>query len=78
MHTQLIPIPMFLSHYVFTLTFFKGWMMICVIWLFIAAFITSILPLYESRRAMGTIVGGVVLDLRGIIKERQRCKDGTR
>ncbi|PCH38689.1 hypothetical protein WOLCODRAFT_38226, partial [Wolfiporia cocos MD-104 SS10] len=56
----LIPIPMFLSHYVFSLTFFKGWVIICVIWLFIAAFITSILPLWESRRAMTQIARGVI------------------
>ena len=64
LHAQLIPIPMFLSHYVFSLTFFKAWMIICVIWLFIAAFITSVLPLCESRRAMGAIVRGVILALR--------------
>lgn len=63
MHTQLIPVPMFLSHYVFSLTFFKAWMIICVIWLFIAALITSVLPLCESRQAMSAIVLGVVRDL---------------
>ncbi|KAI0736599.1 Sodium:solute symporter family-domain-containing protein [Fomitopsis betulina] len=59
----LIPVPMFLSHYVFSLTFFKAWMIICVIWLFIAALITSVLPLCESRQAMSAIVLGVVRDL---------------
>ncbi|GBE80408.1 Sodium:solute symporter family-domain-containing protein [Sparassis latifolia] len=59
----LIPIPLFLSHYVFSLRFFKAWIIICVLWLFVAAFITSILPVWESRRAMIEIVRGVVRDV---------------
>ncbi|KAH7912992.1 Sodium:solute symporter family-domain-containing protein [Hygrophoropsis aurantiaca] len=58
----LIPIPMFLSHYVFSLTFFKAWVIICVIWLFVAACITSVLPLWESRAAMADIFRGLVRD----------------
>ncbi|KAH9925239.1 Sodium:solute symporter family-domain-containing protein [Fomitopsis serialis] len=61
----LIPIPMFLSHYVFSLAFFKAWVIICVIWVFVAAFITSVLPLYESRQAMVEISRGVVRDVFG-------------
>ncbi|KZT03538.1 Na+/solute symporter [Laetiporus sulphureus 93-53] len=61
----LIPIPMFLSHYVFSLRFFKGWIVLCVMWLFVAAFITSVLPLWESRRAMVEIAKGVVRDAFG-------------
>ncbi|EIW86874.1 hypothetical protein CONPUDRAFT_24894, partial [Coniophora puteana RWD-64-598 SS2] len=56
----LIPIPMFLTHYVFSLTFFRAWLTLCVIWLFVAASITSILPLWESRAAMGDIYRGIV------------------
>ena len=56
---------MFLSHYVFSLTFFKAWMIISITWLFIAAFITSVLPLLESRQAMGTFLGGVIRDING-------------
>jgi len=61
----LIPIPMFLSHYVFSLNFFKAWVIICVIWLFTAAFITSLLPIWESRRAMVDIFNGLVRDVFG-------------
>ena len=56
---------MFLSHYVFSLAFSKAWMIISITWLFIAAFITSVLPLLESRQAMGTILGGVIRDISG-------------
>ncbi|KAH9949092.1 Sodium:solute symporter family-domain-containing protein [Amylocystis lapponica] len=61
----LIPIPMFLSHYVFSLRFFKAWVIICVVWLFTAAFITSILPIWESRRAMIDIGSGLIRDSFG-------------
>ena len=40
-------------------------MIISITWLFIAAFITSVLPLLESRQAMGTILGGVIHDISG-------------
>ncbi|KIJ64934.1 hypothetical protein HYDPIDRAFT_89896 [Hydnomerulius pinastri MD-312] len=65
----LIPIPMFLSHYVFSLTFFKAWVIICIIWLFIAASITSVLPLWESRHAMADIGRGL---LRDVFKQRRK------
>ncbi|KAG0691799.1 hypothetical protein DFH29DRAFT_818901, partial [Suillus ampliporus] len=63
--SQLIPIPMFLSHYVFSLNFFKGWIIICVAWLFVSAGITSILPLWESRVAIKDIFLGMVRDMFG-------------
>lgn len=61
----LIPIPMFLSHYVFSLNFFRGWIIICVMWLFVAAGITSVLPLWESRAAIKDIFLGMVRDMFG-------------
>ncbi|OAX44409.1 Na+/solute symporter [Rhizopogon vinicolor AM-OR11-026] len=61
----LIPIPMFLSHYVFSLSFFKGWIIVCVLWLIVAACITSVLPLWESRLAMKDIFLGVIRDVFG-------------
>ncbi|EGN99399.1 hypothetical protein SERLA73DRAFT_108889 [Serpula lacrymans var. lacrymans S7.3] len=61
----LIPIPMFLSHYIFSLKFFKGWVIVCVIWLFISALITSVLPLWESRKAISDISRGMIRDTFG-------------
>ncbi|KAL6305582.1 hypothetical protein BKA93DRAFT_692847, partial [Sparassis latifolia] len=56
----LIPIPMFLSHYVFSLHFFRAWVVISVLWLFVAALITSILPVWESHDAMINICRGII------------------
>ncbi|KAF8846221.1 Na+/solute symporter [Paxillus ammoniavirescens] len=61
----LIPIPMFLSHYIFSLAFFKGWIIMCVLWLFVAACITSVLPLWESRVAIANILKGLARDTVG-------------
>lgn len=70
--SQLIPIPLFLSHYVFSLGFFKGWIIICVAWLFVAACITSVLPLWESRRAIKDIFSGVIRDVfGGAVRKRE-------
>ncbi|KAH7907163.1 Sodium:solute symporter family-domain-containing protein [Hygrophoropsis aurantiaca] len=59
----LIPIPMFLSHYIFSLQFFRAWVVISVVWLFVAACITSVLPLWESRQAIMDIGRGLTRDL---------------
>ncbi|PCH42903.1 Na+/solute symporter [Wolfiporia cocos MD-104 SS10] len=61
----LIPIPLLLSHYVFSLNFFKAWVIITIVWLFVAASITSILPIWESRVAMIEIGKGLIADLCG-------------
>ncbi|GAD98264.1 hypothetical protein AN7373.2 [Paecilomyces variotii No. 5] len=45
----LIPIPMFLSHYVFSKGFFIGWVVISFIWVFGAVGLCGILPIWETR-----------------------------
>ena len=44
----LIPIPMFLSHYIYSEGFFLGWVIISFIWVFFALGSCAILPLYEA------------------------------
>jgi Na+/proline symporter len=44
-----IPIPMFLSHYVFSKPFFTAWIVISFIWVFSAMFMCGILPIWETR-----------------------------
>jgi hypothetical protein len=45
----IIPIPMFLSHYVFSRPFFTAWVVISFIWVFSALFMCGILPVWETR-----------------------------
>lgn len=44
----LIPIPMFLSHYVFSQGFFVAWVVITFIWVFCSTAITVVLPVWEA------------------------------
>ncbi|KAJ9606800.1 hypothetical protein H2200_008810 [Cladophialophora chaetospira] len=45
----LIPIPMFLSHYIFSKGFFTAWVVISFIWVFASSLISVILPIFETR-----------------------------
>ncbi|RFU24416.1 hypothetical protein B7463_g11916, partial [Scytalidium lignicola] len=44
----LIPIPMFLSHYIYSPGFFLGWVIISFMWVFLALGTCAILPIYEA------------------------------
>jgi Na+/proline symporter len=46
----LIPIPMFLSHYIFSKSFFTAWVIVSFIWVFGAMTLCGILPILETRR----------------------------
>ena len=65
----LIPIPMFLSHYIFSQGFFTAWVIISFIWVFCSAAITTILPLWETAEFFGDFFKEVGVDLRGRKKE---------
>lgn len=56
----LIPIPMFLSHYVFSQGFFTAWVIITFIWVFCSAAITTILPLVEASAFFKTLFKAVL------------------
>lgn len=45
----LIPIPMFLAHYIYSEKFFTGWVVISFIWVFASLAICGILPIWETR-----------------------------
>lgn len=45
----LIPIPMFLSHYIYSPQFFTAWVVISFIWVFASLMICGILPIWETR-----------------------------
>ncbi|KAI4085775.1 MAG: hypothetical protein LQ344_008144, partial [Seirophora lacunosa] len=44
----LIPIPMFLSHYIFSQGFFTAWVIITFVWVFCSTAISVILPIWET------------------------------
>lgn len=45
----LVPIPMFLSHYVFSEGFFVAWVILTFIWVFASTGISCLLPIWETR-----------------------------
>ena len=61
----LIPIPMFLSHYIFSEHFFLAWVIISFIWVFSSTFISVCLPIWETRTFFKQLVGEMVGDIRG-------------
>ena len=54
---------MFASGYVFSVKFFTGWVVVSIIWSFSSAFVTCLLPLWESRDALKSIAQQIVDDL---------------
>ncbi|KIW50039.1 hypothetical protein PV05_11663 [Exophiala xenobiotica] len=46
----IIPVPMFLSHYIYSKSFFTFYVVISFIWVFAALFICGILPIWETRQ----------------------------
>jgi urea-proton symporter len=61
----LIPIPMFLSHYVFSKAFFTAWIVISFIWVFASSLISVILPIWETRGFFVVLWRQVLGDVRG-------------
>ncbi|KAH8658775.1 Sodium:solute symporter family-domain-containing protein [Tricladium varicosporioides] len=66
----IIPIPMFLSHYIFSVGFFKGWVAVSFIWVFFALFTCAILPTWEARgfflETWGAVMGTRILEVEGV------------
>ena len=56
----LIPIPMFLSHYVFSQGFFTAWVVITFVWVFCSTAIAVILPVWETAGFFGNLYREVV------------------
>ncbi|EPE36160.1 solute symporter family transporter [Glarea lozoyensis ATCC 20868] len=53
----IIPIPMFLSHYIFSRGFFLGWIVIGFLWVAFALGVCGILPVWEGRGFLGGLWG---------------------
>lgn len=61
----ILPIPLFLSHYIFSKGFFTFWIVLGILWAFVGAFITVVLPLWESRHSLVFVGRGIIADLSG-------------
>ncbi|KAI1611862.1 SSS family solute:Na+ symporter [Exophiala viscosa] len=69
-----IPVPMFLSHYIYSKTFFTFYIAVSFIWVFAALFMCGILPIWETRHFWVELFG----ELTGKKKVVEgRPKDGN-
>ncbi|KAJ7108732.1 solute symporter family transporter [Mycena epipterygia] len=59
----LIPIPMFLSHYIFSQRFFTAWVVISFIWVFCSAAISTVLPIVEASTFFKQLTRDIGADL---------------
>jgi Na+/proline symporter len=59
------PIPMFLSHYVFSREFFTFWVAISMIWAICATVAIALYPIFESRAGIVELCTGMFNDLKG-------------
>ncbi|KAL7413855.1 urea transporter [Mrakia frigida] len=59
----LIPFPLFGSSVVFGVKAFTFWVVLALVWAFVAAFIVVLYPLYESRSGLAHIFKGLYLDI---------------
>lgn len=55
----LIPIPMFLSHYIFSEGFFTAWVIVSFVWVFSSAAISIVLPVWEVRGFLSGLAGEI-------------------
>lgn len=54
------PLPMYGSKYVFSKSFFTGWVVVAIIWIFVSIILVGLLPLWESRDTIFYTVKAIV------------------
>ncbi|GAA5807575.1 hypothetical protein MFLAVUS_000940 [Mucor flavus] len=59
------PLPMFFSRYVFSKSFFTGWVVVSIIWVFISTIAVGIYPIYESRETLASVFREIWRDVTG-------------
>ncbi len=59
------PMPMFGSGYIFSKSFFKGWVVVGIIWIFISSLIVNIFPLWQGRYDIYNCWRGMYWDVTG-------------
>jgi len=66
------PMPLFGTGYVFNKSFFTGWVVVGIIWLFFSTAVVVFLPLWQSRRTISHTFKSVVADITGKGTKRGR------
>ena len=66
------PMPLYGSGYVFSKSFFTGWVSVGILWLFASLFMVGLFPLWEGRHSMANTFKGIYKDLSGRGGARKR------
>lgn len=59
------PMPLFGTGYVFNKSFFTGWIVVGIIWLFFSTGVVVFLPLWQSRATIKHTIKSVIADVTG-------------
>jgi urea-proton symporter len=59
------PMPLYGSGYIFSKSFFTGWVSVGILWLFGSAFCVALYPLWEGRHSMAHTFKSIFLDITG-------------
>ncbi|CAO0797362.1 unnamed protein product [Mucor circinelloides] len=59
------PLPMFFSKYVFSKSFFTGWVVVSIIWVFMSTFAVGVYPVYEARHTIASMAREMWRDITG-------------
>jgi hypothetical protein len=66
------PMPLFGTGYIFDKSFFTGWVVVGIIWLFFSTAVVVFLPLWQSRKTISHTVRSVIADMTGKGTKRGR------
>lgn len=64
------PMPLYGSGYIFSQSFFSGWVIVGIIWLMCSTMAVGVYPLWEGRESLARNFGGMWRDITG--KGRRR------
>lgn len=59
------PMPMYGTGYIFSKSFFTGWVSVGILWLFCSSFCVGLYPLYEGRKTSSRTIKSIFLDITG-------------
>jgi len=70
------PMPLYGSGYIFSKSFFTGWVSVGILWLFGSAFCVALYPLWEGRHSMAFTFKAIYLDITGKKKPAIQGRQG--
>ncbi|KAI9809780.1 MAG: hypothetical protein M1825_000213 [Sarcosagium campestre] len=71
------PMPLYGSGYIFSKSFFTGWVSVGILWLFCSAFCVGLYPLWEGRHSMAHTFKSIYLDITGRKKPVLQGREGS-